>query len=522
MAKQNKVSKYWAGFHRSAEYQACLVYPVSMVKRGLETIFESLPTTVNEWDVPDFADFLGELSHLALTETDERANQIFEAMYTIITAFLRYIAKQQLITATPAALELFLADYEAQNAILFDGVDDDLNVDINEDPTLPEWQERTAVNIRNYTNDWLSEYTHSADWKKRPKGVNEAFLTVVLNELVQRGYNYYRKTPKSWNKRVLVNILQSTMITEYEFSADEYALIVPMMTNFLQFVSNQGWLNAKRAADYQHYLQAGEAGMIASAKDFAENPNAISIINQKMTEAGIDPDEPDAIEKFMDELEATGGFAELYDQLYGNETGEDELDEDFSAEDSSPDELEKIVNNPKTFANVAHVYDPDEGQNYLTFAHQSTNDGWRKKDAIDVHLSGVQAGLRLWFHRQNKSLPVGWEAPEVVANVSEVVDVLYAQRLVTPSEWTTKIFSWFGQWLKNNRSQTDYQDIILLLTSLVAELTTAGILTPTQGDQLPAAIKTTDTPKPASLKKVKGKVISMKQARKLLKNKKRH
>lgn len=170
---------------------------------------------------------------------------------------------------------------------------------INVDPTLPEWQERTAVSIQSYTADWVSAYQRSAAWQNRPEGVSEVFLTVVLNELVQRGYNYYRKTPKSWSKRVLTDILTTTIITKYEFSAEEYALLVPMLTSFLQFVADQGWLNAKRATDYQRYLQAGEADMIAGAKDYADNPDALAIINQKMVAAGIDSKDPDKKQTYL-------------------------------------------------------------------------------------------------------------------------------------------------------------------------------------------------------------------------------
>lgn len=517
MAKQNKLSKYWTGFHKSTEYQECLVYPVSMVKSGIETLFESLPATIGKWELSDFAGFLGELSNLALNETDTRANQIFDAMYTIITAFLRYLAEQQLITITPATLTAFLHDYEEQNAVLFNqSVDDGLDMPINDDPTLPEWQERTAVSIQNYTDDWVIAYQRSAAWQNRPEGVSEAFLTVVLNELVQRGYNYYRKTPKTWNKRILIDIMTTTIITKYEFSAEEYALIVPMLISFLQFVANQGWLNAKRAADYQRYLQAGEADMLAGAKDYVDNPDALAIINQKMVAAGIDPKDPDAAAKFVDELEATGGLAELYEQLYGDNT----IEADQPENDDTAPEIEEVMNNPAAFAGVAQVYDPDKRQTYLTGDHRSINDGWLKKTAIAVHSTGVQAGLRLWFHRQNIVLPAGWDAPEVISNVSELADRLYAQWLVTPNEWTTKIFSQVGQWLKDNRSQADYDDMITLLTSLITVLTAAGILTATQGDQLPEALKGGNTTKAASPKKVKGKVISMKQARKLLKNKK--
>lgn len=137
-----------------------------------------------------------------------------------------------------------------------------------------------------------------------------------------------------------------------------------------------------------------------------------------------------------------------------------------------------------------------------------------------MHLTGVQAGLRLWFHRQNIVLPAGWDAPEVISNVSELADRLYAQWLVAPNGWTIKIFSQVGQWLKENRSQADYDDMITLLTSLITVLTAAGILTTAQGNQLPEALRAGSTAKAVSPKKVKGKVISMKQARKGLKNKK--
>ncbi|BDZ29577.1 hypothetical protein RA086_00220 [Lactiplantibacillus sp. WILCCON 0030] len=358
MTKQTRLSKYWSGFRHSAEYQDCSDYPADMIKEGIEGGLHAIPTSVSKWDLPDLTDFLVGIRDLAFNDKSAGNDETFQAIYTIVTAFWRYLAREKMIKASSTALEAYLKDFEAQPAQSFDEPsDDDWAAGINDDPELPIWQERTSLDIANYTKDWLTAYNHSSAWRQRPTGVTEALLTAVFNELVERGYDYYRKTPKSWNKRVLTAILRSTLVTEYDFTAAEYKLIVPMLKAFLTFVADQGWLNSKRATDYQRYLQAGEAEMLANAKNGALQPNTLSLINQKMTAAGIDPEDPDAVDKFMAHVENSGELDQLYEQLFGDD------DEPFDDRDDETglSKIKTLPANRDPFADTASAAKSQKG-----------------------------------------------------------------------------------------------------------------------------------------------------------------
>jgi len=92
---------------------------------------------------------------------------------------------------------------------------------------------------------------------------------------------------------------------------------------------------------------------------------------------------------------------------------------------------------------------------------------------------------------------------------------------VIPSQWSVSVFNEIGHWFRNEQSADDYQKMQPVIAGIVGVLRTTEILTKKQAGQLPAAFNGESIPVIDKPKKVTGKVMSMKQARKLLKNKKR-
>lgn len=110
-----------------------------------------------------------------------------------------------------------------------------------------------------------------------------------------------------------------------------------------------------------------------------------------------------------------------------------------------------------------------------------------------------------------------------MAWVCEFVDVTYAQHLQQPSEWAPESWYEFGDWLRQNpkagKRDINPTDVLAELATVVGE---AGIISTQRAQQLSAAMlweKAAETKVP--IKVSGGKVISMKQARKLLRNKRR-
>jgi len=330
MPTNNEITKYWSDFQQADEYKACQDYSTQQVKATVVTFMQSLHTSFKKLRLSDIKAMFEDLWGMTLMDDNSNALPFFKMTYQILVAFLQYLITNQTIKVSESELTAFLESFKEENGLFsdeyygdddWDWTDDFPDRDINQDVHLAEWQERTALDIQDYTNDWLTAYCQSKAWQQRPDGVDQEFLTVVVNALVERGYDHYRKTPKSWTKAVLVAILATTMVDDFDFSETELQAIVPMLNQFLAFVASQGWLNAKRAANYQRYLQSGVAKMLAAAEKKAAGPDPLDLVIDQMQREGIDIQDWDAVEAYFDRMKADGSYDQLLHDMYDDDDG---------------------------------------------------------------------------------------------------------------------------------------------------------------------------------------------------------
>jgi len=134
-----------------------------------------------------------------------------------------------------------------------------------------------------------------------------------------------------------------------------------------------------------------------------------------MVAEGVDTDDPQAIQKFMDKINAQNGVGSLY-------KSNEQL---TSSLDLSADEIEELLKSPDKLKLVAKNCDPDTQQRFLKQVHLPESDGWRKETAIKAHQIGVQAGVRFWLTRDNYDNLPSWAttAGDVILNAASIVDL---------------------------------------------------------------------------------------------------
>jgi len=273
MGKVNEIDALWPQFLTSEQYQAIDDIPASYVQMCVSQFGSMMTTmfsrTLSQWTVEDVQTLLVMLGNMAAKDPDPTAAGTLVDTYDSIQMFIEFavVTRKTKITR---------AEYD-QLAMILNGIIDTIP-DENQgqedlfdggqfDDGLPQWQQRTADNISAYTDQWVSAYVASVDWKKRPKGVAEDFLRMVLDTLTERAYNDYRKTPKSWTKKAIVGVFSGYFVSNLTLEPEEYALVVPALCALLDFLGQNGWLNVKKVGTYQRYMMAAAPAMIERAKD---------------------------------------------------------------------------------------------------------------------------------------------------------------------------------------------------------------------------------------------------------------
>jgi len=509
MGKVNEIDALWPQFLTSEQYQAIDDIPASYVQMCVSQFGSMMTTmfsrTLSQWTVEDVQTLLVMLGNMAAKDPDPTAAGTLVDTYDSIQMFIEFavVTRKTKITR---------AEYD-QLAMILNGIIDTIP-DENQgqedlfdggqfDDGLPQWQQRTADNISAYTDQWVSAYVASVDWKKRPKGVAEDFLRMVLDTLTERAYNDYRKTPKSWTKKAIVGVFSGYFVSNLTLEPEEYALVVPALCALLDFLGQNGWLNVKKVGTYQRYMMAAAPAMIERAKD-PDNYGPAKLTWQQMVAEGVDTDDPQAIQQFMDKANAQNGVGGLY-------KSNEQL---TSSLDLSADEIEKILKSPDRLKLLAKDCDPDTQQRFLKQVHLPETDGWRKETAIKAHQIGVQAGVRLWLTRDNYDNLPSWAtiAGNVILNAADIADLFYAQYATVPDQWKAADWQEFGTWAKTE--QKDYQANGRFFAAVMQALVALGDLTVDQAKQCSDAFfGKTSTSKA-------GNVVSMQAARKLLKKKK--
>lgn len=509
-------------FTKTVYFKQLDMYPKKIVIDSIKGFYqvnvEENGRDIRKWTGQQIYDVFS--AFLETSQGDPDSDLIVPLVYDSNSTFFEYLAKQGKLRLSSPEMVKLLAQFEDENLQLLTPGSDNLPIvdseTIFQDSGLPEWRGYVAHDINNYVQQWLQAYFESPEWQRKQHQVDQDILELIVSTLAEKIYDYHRKTPKTWTKKALRDVMCTYLVSNVDLSDEDYQYLVPEVSQFLDYVAKRGWLNDKKAANYQRYMAAIEPDMLEVSQD-ETNFGPSKTIALEMRRQGIDINDRAAVDKFIQELNAQGGIDALYDN-----------NDDYFKDDDEPlegDDSSEILDNPQQLAAVAKIYDPDPQQQYLNEDHLTEFNGrkWRKKIAIEVHQQAVEFGLRLWLTKKNVALENKMDAALVGGLVCEFVDVMYAQHLQKPSEWTPESWYEFGDWLRQNskagKRDINPTDVLAELATVVGE---AGIISTQRAQQLSAAMlgeKSTETKAPTKVSG--GKVISMKQARKLLRNKRR-
>lgn len=478
MAEKIDINQLTTEFSKSFRYASISDYDPEMIKNIVGGFYKMMEETgypdITKWDGGLIFDVLMGVTEEAVKDGDERDVDTLLVFLEVIQSFIGFLSDTKKIPLSSQELDRVFSEYDDQMDSLL-GPEEYHEYD---DPNLPQWLEYVANDISEYTDDWVDAYVESSAWEKRQKGVDESILRMAMAALTDTAYNQYRKTPKSWTKKAIHGVLTSYFIKNVNFEADEYAYIVPALSGLLDYVVDQGWLNKKRAADYQRFLKASEAEMIELSKD-SNNFGDAKLLAVKMLESGIDISDEKSVRDFITDINKQGGVSYLR-----------KLDNDS-----------KKTKNIGNVEELAKDFDPDPQRKFLNSPHLPELDGkkWDQATAIHVHELGVDYGTELALKRDKYVLPVEISVSVVVLSVSQMIDVLYAQHLQAPDEWTIATWQEFSSWLKENQTKEQYDRTVRLLESLMMFLKDRKVLSSKNAKEINSVIQ--------------GKVVSLDEAR---------
>ncbi len=483
MAKKRQITDIESEFKQSKEFEILTDFEKSEVADVFETIADTTSDDYSDytkWDADFIVALVFSLFDQLGNSTAQDATRAI-VIYDILKAVLRFLASKN---------KLQIPLFELNQ--LFNLIDSELSLNsfqrIREpnyqDPALPGWRRYVANDITNYMGEWIDAYVESSDWAKRPKGVTEDFLSSLMFSMTEYVYNIYRKTPKTWTKTALNGVMENEFITNMDLEDEDYRLIVPAMSAFIDFVAENGWINAQKAANYKRYLAAGEEKMIEASHDDTKAGPA-KLVYKEMERQGVDIDNDEEVEKFIQNLNENGGIDSLLPD-----------DEPNKARNFTDGELAAILTDKATLESFSQAVDPDFETNFLGDHHlvELDNKKWSVKQAKAVHLQGIKDGIKMWLGRDRDKyeLPAGIDVVSLVGTVAELEDTLYSQHLQTPKEWTPATWREFGQWARDNQSKGRNKEATKLFTSVIRIQADNKRISPQKANQLLFAMRGED------------------------------
>jgi len=479
-------NKIWQDFSKSSEFTTLKKYRTSDIKFILQNFFQLMESTGNgdmsKWDEDLIFGLLMAVVEQSDNDESEDFNSTLISFYDAVRAFLRFASKQQLISISFKDMREGLNAFESQTGLEGEPILDESDVDnisyamnlmeraeANKyaDPTLPEWRDYVAGNIDEYTSEWIDAYLESGDFEKRAKGVDADLVEMTMSTLTSKAYDIYRKTPKSWTKHAIHGVLTGYFVSNLNLTTNDYKLVVPALTGLLTYVAEQGWISDKKVDNYKRYLVSSEAEMIRLAADPNSFGPSKTIVN-KMIEQGIDMNDDDAVQAFIQQVNDNGGIDSLYDDNRISDYVKDVLTDD------------EVTLTDDQVVRAAKYFDPDPEKDYLNEQHSKANGDryWKRENAVETHALGIQYGIKLWMRRKDYSLLKDVKGPEVIVHVGQLVDILYAQDIEEPREWTVSTWKGFSSWMKKEWPTKDYNHITPIFKSLIDMLKDDKILKP--------------------------------------------
>lgn len=481
MAKKIDINKLMQEFSKSFRYVPLSEYDSLLIKDVVGGFYNMMQASgyadMTKWTKEIILSLVMGVTEQSIRDDDSQSADMLTAFVDISQAFLSFLADTNRIPLKSQEVDDLFDDYDKYMYSLASPEE----YQEYDDPNLPQWLEYVSSDIASYTSMWADAYIESSAWRKRQKGVNEDILKTSLAALTDMAYNYYRKTPKSWTKKAIHGVLTGYFVGNIGFTEKEYGLVVPALTGLIVYVADQGWLNEKRAADYQRFLKSSESEMIELSKN-PDNFGTAKLLTLKMLDEGIDIEDDKAVRDYLNEVNQKGGV----DFLRGIEKD----DEDLS--DLGEESVKEL----------AKQFDPDPKQDYLNQRHlpQFGSRKWSKKTAVETHKLGVEYATELMLKRSKYGISK-IDSADIIITVCQIVDLLYAQHLKSPKDWETSMWEEFSSWLKETQTEAEYDMTSDLLEALMTMLDDEKIIS----SQTAKKIKTVLHSKVISLDSVRKK-----------------
>ncbi|MCI1554342.1 MAG: hypothetical protein LKH74_10520 [Levilactobacillus sp.] len=497
--------KLLSDFQASAAYRDFSAFPDELVMQTLVFYLSEISSSnkdFHEWTTHTVLLALKQFAADATQPDMPNADDFLYFSYAVIKSFLQYLVGTGTTKIQEQDLTESLDQFEKGHQLSAGQLENDDPAPVPtrdvSDPDLPEWRAYRADSIQRYTAKWVAAYVRSPGWRRdRNADLTQDTLELAVEQLSEQAYDTYRKTPKSWTKKVLSSILCGYFVSNLDLTAAELGAVIPVIGHVMRFAAEQGWLNAKKAENYQRYLNAIAPKAVAQAQDPNNFGPAKQAIIQMRTE-GVDTTDEAAIQAFMDQVNAQGGLNSAYEGGARLPDGRDLTAAEFQA----------LLDDDDRLLAVAVKFDPDPQADYLTRMHVTKvgDRHWHQADAQDAHKLSLLFGLRLWLLRDRYPLEgESWQlAFKVMDALTQLADMLYSQQLVMLDECPPVIWEDFAQWIR--QAGLEPQQLLALLTALIHMLVDDHYLPAEEGKRIIAVLH------PANHQQ--GNVISMKAARK--------
>lgn len=351
---------------------------------------------------------------------------------------------------------------------------------------LDNTQKRTLANIKSELSNWLADFKESDEWRMLDDAIPFEDADWYIHILVEQVYTKYHQVPKDWTPEAIQMVMASYFVSNVGMTADKYKDVAPALMTFVGFMKSHGLIDADAADVNIQEIQKTNPTMMARAEDPSTYSESKKMI-LAMQDEKIDMKDQDAVNAFMART---------------NENTQAERASKGQPYDKS------LVSQPK--------------DDYLTMTHPTELEGhkWTKSVATRIHDDMTRNAWYLWSQPAQQRLHHQMSEATFVNNIVLFADAVYAKTLATPKRWDAAQLRVVLATRKQETSQQIYQLLIASLGALVPYLTAEGKLNKANTEAIQAVID-------AEREDLQyGKVVSMKQAKKLLgkkkKNKKRH
>lgn len=519
MAQQDKlIQRIWPGFSKSAAYAQLRQagQPAAYLRHTAELVNDMMDAAVGadpkQWQTDDISGMLLDFLEMAAADDDDDAQAIFEDTYALMKALLSYLADQGEIGASPQALALLFTRFEREIDAAFGAGQAPGFIDWADDPEvagLPQWQENRALSLQEEFGEWFNGFVKLKGTAELVKHLGEVGLARALQNFVERAYDGYRKTPRSWSKHVIDAVYHDAQYHQVSgLSSAQWPWLGKALVAFIDYGSKHGFVTKRYAAQVIPWLKSGCQQLIATGLP-ESSPLAAAlqaVIEAAVANGELDPHDPDAIAAF----EAT-----LQDKLA-----------DFGMLDSKvlmipelphdPDELAALVKDVGLVAELVDAFDTDS--DFLD-QHQKVVDGrrWDRDAAVANHDQALEVGVKLWLLQRDYPVPKAAEIADIVSTVTAFADVMYAQHITTIGAWSPQAFASYRRWLLGREDRETLALFVEIIRRTIALLYDEATFSKDRARKLQLAIGATPTVDGQGT----GQVISLDQGKRRLAKKQR-